>query len=432
MLTINRQHNKTIKGLLIIGLLIVASTARSFALVDEGKAVNSQLSVNNVVKERVGGSLMLLPAEQLVDLQRRQADLLANSDELSSLRVQYAHAQLWYMSNDTEFVYRSQELKIRLAQLEQVNTDWISAAVQSLVNLAAIFPGTAPCSYFGSNSLECSISNIQSINNWLQKRNQQIFAATDATAWFTNWAERWQQTLEMTQGYGDLKQDMEQFLADNPDIPVYFQLQQDFSVKSAEVFADADVAAEVSGYAQQFSADVQAILDRTDYNTQLAQYNERSKTLLETNPDYVQLQQESVQLAKSLEDLMQGMHTAIANCMDWGYGNRCFDAQFNYFLQSWLPSYNSAANQALFNHAQLTEKSYQFWHHIAKDPAVQVLQQESADIFKATLVPVLSELQDVQETYIERLFSIEIIRKNLMDLWDQLVDIGEQLGFVQQ
>lgn len=372
-------------------------------------------------------------AVELTDLQHRQAKLLANSNALSTLRVQYAHAQLWFIFKDTSYVYWNYELKRRLAQLEQINTALVSSAFQSLVNLAINSPGTAPCSHFGNNSLECSISSVQSINNELQKRSQQIFSATNASKWFAEWSKRWQKTLETTQGYLELKQDIEKFLVDNPELAGYLQLQQDFNIKSAELLAETnvDIAKELNEYTQKFSDELKTILDATGYNAQLALYNERVRTLVETNPDYVLLQLESAQLAESLENLMQEIHAAIMNCTNEGHNNLCFDSGFNNFLQSLLPQHNVAANQVLTNYAWLTEKNYQFWNNFAMDPAIQSLQKESTEILEATLEPVIPELKDVQETYYERVFSIKIIREKLMELWNKLVNIGEQLGLIQ-
>lgn len=369
--------------------------------------------------------------EELHDLQRSQADLLVNSNELSFLRTQYAHAQLWYLYNDTAFIYLNHEMQRRLLQLGQVNTDSVSAAIQSLVYISANFTGTTPCNYFGVNSLECSIADIRNINKRIQNRNKQIFSSTGAKLWFSGWAKRWQQTLQMTAGYVELKQDMDQFLAVNPDVPVYFKLQQDFSVKSAEFLTDSAVTAEVNDYTQQWSSEVQAILNRTDYNAQMTRYNQRSKILLETDPGYLLIQQDAERLAHSLENLMQEIHSAVVNCKSWGYGNRCFDPQFNYILQSSLPSYNSTVNQELINRAQLTEEYYQFAHVFAQAPKIQTLQKETADKLQVTLEPVSTELQDAQESYIERIFSIEIIYDKLANLWDQLKEIGLQLDFVQ-
>ena len=422
MLFKNIQLNKIIYSFLLIYLLFATTSVRAFVPLDTG---------GNFIAETVEAESSLSPSDELGDLLRRQADLLANSNELSTLRVQYAHAQLWYQYSDTEFVYWSQELKRRLLQLKKVNANSIATAIESLVYISVNFPGTVPCIYFRENSVECSIANMQSINNWLQKRNQQIFSATGATSWFVDWANRWKKTLQITDGYAELKQDMDQFLVDNPDLPVYFQLQQDFSTKSKELLADTGVAAKVNDYAQQYSSDLQAILNTTDYTKQLTHYNERSKTLLETNPDYVLLQQDSERLTKSHENLMQGIHSAIMNCIRRGYGNRCSDPQFNTFLKSSLPRYSVAANEILINSARLTEKYYQFQFTYSRNPEVRALQEETANKLKVTLEPVLLELQDAQETYVEHVFSIKMIREKLVELWDQLQEIGQQLGFIQ-
>ena len=182
------QLNKIIYSFLMINLLVATTSVRAFVPLD---------TEDNFVAETVDAELTSLLTDEISDLQRRQADLLANSNDLSTLRVQYAHAQLWYQYNDTEFVYWSHEMKRRLLQLKQVNTNSMTTAIDSLVYISINFRGTVPCNYFGSNSLECSIANIQSINNWLQKRNQQIFSATGVASWFADWANRWQQTLQI-------------------------------------------------------------------------------------------------------------------------------------------------------------------------------------------------------------------------------------------
>lgn len=409
----------------LAALIITSSFSVSQAF--ETVTVNESFSTFNEVDAKP----YLSVSEEYHDLQRRQADLLANSNELSSLRVQYAHAQLWSLYNDTIFIYWNHELQRRLLQLEQVDNDSVTAAIQSLVYNAVNFSGTTSCNYFGENSLECSIASIQNINKGVHNRSQEIFSSAGAKSWIADWTHRWQQTLLMTTGYIELKQDMDQFLVDNPDVPDYFQLQQDFSVKSAELLADSSVVAKVNDYTQQWSSEMQAILNKTDYSAQMADYNQRSTVLLEADSEYALMNQEGERLTKSLKNLMQEIHSKVVNCTGLGYGNRCFDPQFNYFLQSSLSSYSSTVNQELINSAQLTEKYYQFANSFAKDPKVQSLQKKTANKLQVTLEPVSSELQNAQDTYIERVFSIEIIYDKLADLWDQIKEVGLQLGFIQ-
>lgn len=368
---------------------------------------------------------------RLTEIQQQQADVLYTSDALSNLRVQYSHIQMWFLYRDPQFIYWSQEVENRIRQLQQVDQGSLAAAQNNLQQIAAMSPGAEPCAITGNDSLECALHTTQTLGMQLQQRSQQIFSSADATAWFNDWSTDWSNQLASTDGVTALQQDIEQFNVDFPGYQTYLDTLQQVNAKGAQLVADPAIAAAMNDFAQTYSDDVQTLMGMTDYQSVFDSYLEQGQAMVESNPEYQTLQSEIARLTQNLAQLRQSIHQTVNNCFQSGIGNSCFDPNVNTGLQALLPNFSKASNQSLVAVVQLTERASIFWYQFSKDPAARDLKQRSMDDLQASLAPIVQDLEAAYDNYISNIFSIAAIREHLGNLWDQLTQLGRNLGLVQ-
>jgi hypothetical protein len=328
-------------------------------------------------------------------LVQRQAELLYSDDALSTLRVQYTYAQLWYLYNDSRFTYWSYELNNIVPQL-QTRPDLMSTA--------------------------------QDIASWLTQYSQQIFASSGATVWFNDWAQRWTETVRNVAGYTDLEQATAQLLADFPAFAQYLSLNQEMATKAATLFADPTVAQTATQYAQAFANAVQELLRQTSYEAVVEQFRTQLQALLTADPTYQMLQGETQRITPALTNLQQMIHDTVAYCAQFGYGDSCFDPSFNTSLQTVLPQYNSDNNQVLMDAAELTETSNQFGHEFSQSAAFHSLQQAYLDTVQTTVAAVLPNLQQAQDDYTQNVINIPAVYAQVGELWSRMVELVQELG----
>jgi hypothetical protein len=368
-------------------------------------------------------------ASRYNDLVQRQATLFYTNAQLSTLRVQYMYAQLWFLYKDPSYAYWHHVLDQRLQQLQQVDPTALAQAVATLKQLAATSPRTDPCAG-SANSLLCVVQSTQQLMAWLTERSQYLVTTSEALAGFRDWAQRWEAGVRNAPGFPELERAWAQFNLDFPAFTDYVHVSQEVATQIAEVLTKPSVTYAVAVHAQTLAHEVATLLDRTNYTPMTERLRAQWEALLAATPRYQALQGEATRVTTALRQLQQAIHDTVASCQQRGYGDQCFSPGFNTSLQAVLPQFRSDRNQVLVEAAQLAETSAQFWLSFSQRVDVQALDQAAREILQTTMAPVLPALQQAQPTFNAQVLAIPEVHTQVGALWAQMVALGQKLGLV--
>jgi hypothetical protein len=366
-------------------------------------------------------------ASRYNDLVQRQATLFSTNAQLSTLRVQYMYAQLWFLYKDPSYAYWYHVLDQRLQQLQQVDPTALVQAVATLKQLAATSPRTDPCAG-SANSLLCMVQSTQQLMAWFTEHSQYLLTTSEALAWFRDWAQRWEAGVTNAPGFPELERAWTQFERDFPAFEEYVHVRQEIATQVAKVEAKPSVVYAVAVDAQTFTNTVTTLLNKTNYTPLMERFRTQLEALLAATPRYQALQGETIRVSTALRQLQQAISDTVVSCQQRGYGDQCFNPSFNTALQAVLPQFRSDTNQILVDAAQLAETSAQFWWSFSQRGDVQALDQTARELLQAAVAGILPALQQAQDTYTAHVLAMPEIHAQVGTLWTQLVALGQNLG----
>jgi len=262
-------------------------------------------------------------ASRYNDLVQRQATLFYTNAQLSTSRVQYMYAQLWFLYKDPSYAYWHHVLDQRLQQLQQVDPTALAQAVATLKQLAATSPRTDP--YAGSaNSLPCVVQSTQQLMAWLTEHSQSLLTTSEALAWFRDWVQRWEAGVRNAPGFPELEQAWAQFERNFPAFEEYVHVRQEIATQLAEVETKPSVAYAVAADAQTLTNAVTTLLNKTNYTPLMERFRTQLEALLAAMPRYQALQGETTRVSTALRQVQQAIYDTVVSCQQRGYGDQCF------------------------------------------------------------------------------------------------------------
>jgi hypothetical protein len=384
------------------------------------------------------GALTTL-ATQYQALEQAQLDAFYQDPVLTALRVELMQAQLLFLYGDPWFNYWSHDFNTIVQQMYTSHPGYATLlAFQQEVNawttppddpslLAARYDARASLQALSAHVAQETLSfyagwiqPLQELGALLAQHIQQIFGSADITAWYSDWASRWQQAFVSSAGYAALTQGYQRLFATFPafhELLLLYQqlvdllpsLNQHPAVEElrslvAAVSTDPSVSVLANQYYQQLVEETNALLATTAYKAETERFLERLNGLMVNDPVSQLFTSAQYLAVQTLLSLRQSLHDAVANCLAV-YGPFC-DPYVDAGVLAWLPSTNGDSLHTVLAVGEFYDLHNTFWYLFYRSPAFLALQTESRVALETTLTPIIPLLLDAQARYLQNLRTI--------------------------